>query len=139
MKAIVYGNDDPNKAYPVGSYTLADLQRDQICSTTLTLRSYFSVFGDIAKMWITLSKENVLPGLGLGDEIANPRQEQSLGVIAPKMRKLSQWSQEATARVKVRRSPPLETSRSVYHSQSSIPLPHPQCSSSILTRTAESR
>ncbi|KAL5589346.1 hypothetical protein FOVSG1_011213 [Fusarium oxysporum f. sp. vasinfectum] len=100
IKAITAENDDPNKDYRVGDYTLTDLQRSQVYSAAVTLRSYFGVFGDIAKMWVTLSKENVLPGLKMCDELSVTANEQDPGAMAGKVKKLSQWSQEASGRVK---------------------------------------
>ncbi|TVY67615.1 hypothetical protein Focb16_v002486 [Fusarium oxysporum f. sp. cubense] len=100
IKAITAENDDPNKDYRVGDYTLTDLQRSQVYSAAVTLRSYFGVFGDIAKMWVTLSKENVVPGLKMCDELSVTANEKDPGDMAAKLKKLSQWSQEASGRVK---------------------------------------
>ncbi|KAF4949191.1 hypothetical protein FGADI_9048 [Fusarium gaditjirri] len=100
IKAITADGDDPNKDYRVGDYTLTDLQRSQVYSAAVTLRSYFGVFGDIAKMWVTLSKENVLPGLMMCDELAVTADEKDPGAMAAKSKKLSQWSREASGRVK---------------------------------------
>ncbi|KAH7174207.1 uncharacterized protein B0J16DRAFT_417757 [Fusarium flagelliforme] len=100
IKAITSGDDDPNQAFRVGSYRLIDLQRSQVFSAALTLRSYFTVFGDIAKMWVTLSQEVAMPGLKICDEISYTAEERNPEALARKMRMLSQWSQESTDRVK---------------------------------------
>lgn len=53
-------------------------------------------------MWVTLSKENVLPGLRMCDELSVTANEKDPGAMAGKVRQLTQWSQEASGRVKVR-------------------------------------
>ncbi|RFN45623.1 hypothetical protein FIE12Z_10125 [Fusarium flagelliforme] len=100
IKAMTSGDDDRNKAFHVGNCTLIDLQRGQVFSAALTLRSYLTVFGEIAKMWITLSQEVAMPGLKICDEISYTAEERNPEALARKMRMLSQWSGEATDRVK---------------------------------------
>jgi hypothetical protein len=101
--------DNPNKNYRIGDYTLTDLQRSQVYSAALTLRSYFGVFGDITKMWVTLSKENVLPGLQMCDELSVTASENDSGAMAGKVRQLAQWSQEASGRVKASYLSPMDS------------------------------
>ncbi|KAI1855398.1 hypothetical protein JX266_000263 [Neoarthrinium moseri] len=99
VKAITSDGDDPNEAYKVGDYTFTDFQRSQVYSAAVTLRSYFGVFGDIAKMWVTLSKDNVLPGLRMCDELSVTSDEKDPGIMQKKIHVLTQWSSDATNRV----------------------------------------
>ncbi|KAI1869369.1 hypothetical protein JX265_006459 [Neoarthrinium moseri] len=99
VKAITSDGDDPNEAYKVGDYTFTDFQRSQVYSAAVTLRSYFGVFGDIAKMWVTLSKDNVLPGLRMCDELSVTSDEKDPGIMQKKIHVLTQWSSDATTRV----------------------------------------
>ena len=66
-------------------------------SSVLTLRTYFSVFGDIAKMWIQLSIENIQPGMRLCDELSVMSQDSR--EIVGKMRTLGDWSKRASANI----------------------------------------
>jgi len=64
------------------------------------MRSYFSVFGDIAKMWMDLWKENVLPGLRLCDELSVTVEGPNAGAeMKKRLASLEKWSGEAAARV----------------------------------------
>lgn len=109
MKAITYEDNDPNEAFRVGNYTLTDLQRNQVFSAALTLRSYFIVFGDIAKMWVSLSRESVLPGLQMCEELSYTSEARDREAMASRMRKLLQWSQYASDSVKVGSSPSFQS------------------------------
>ncbi|KAL6922413.1 hypothetical protein FSST1_006439 [Fusarium sambucinum] len=100
IRALMAEGDDPNGNYSIGEYTLTDFQRSLIYSGTLTLRSYFSLFGDIAKMWVTLSRESVLPGVMMCDDLSATANERDPGAMANKMRRLLQWAQEASSRMK---------------------------------------
>ncbi|OBS29597.1 hypothetical protein FPOA_03534 [Fusarium poae] len=100
IKVMMTEGEDPNENYRIGDYTLTDLQRSQVYSGVLTLSSYFSAFGNIAKMWVTLSRDMVMPGVMMCDEISMATSERDPGVMLNKFRRLSQWSQEASARVK---------------------------------------
>ncbi|KAI5920341.1 hypothetical protein F4810DRAFT_703039 [Camillea tinctor] len=100
VNMIVAEGDDPHKSVRIGDYTLTDFQRAQVHSAATTMRSYFSVFGDIAKMWVDLSKENVLPGLRLCDELSITADEKDPGAMSKKVMALNQWSSEAAGRVR---------------------------------------
>ncbi|KAJ4111461.1 hypothetical protein NW768_011815 [Fusarium equiseti] len=57
--------------------------------TPLTLRSYFTVFGDIAKMWVTLSQDMAMSGLRIYEHISRTVEEQNFEAMMKKMRMLS--------------------------------------------------
>jgi hypothetical protein len=57
------------KILKIGGYTFTDLQRSMLFSAAVTVRSHFSVFGDIAAMWVNLSPEYVKPGIKIMDDI----------------------------------------------------------------------
>ncbi|KAK3371115.1 hypothetical protein B0T24DRAFT_667835 [Lasiosphaeria ovina] len=101
IKAIVAADcTDPYKDLRIGEYTLTDFQRSQVFVATVTLRSYFSVLSEVAKMWVDLSKENVFPGLALCDKLP----ETAEGPIAAsemgrRVAELNKWSREAAGRV----------------------------------------
>ncbi|KAK3938884.1 hypothetical protein QBC46DRAFT_343143 [Diplogelasinospora grovesii] len=101
VKAIVAADGtDPHKELKIGDFTFTDFQRSQVFSATVTLRSYFSVFGDIAKMWVDLSKENVLPGLRLCDEMSTSVDTiNDPGEMKRRVAVLERWSREAADRV----------------------------------------
>lgn len=71
----------------------------QVFSATVTLRSYFSVFGDIAKMWVDLSRDNVMPGLKMCDELSVTVGEGDAGQMKKRVAMLDKWSKEAADRV----------------------------------------
>ncbi|KAF9552933.1 hypothetical protein CPC08DRAFT_673678, partial [Agrocybe pediades] len=90
---------DPNQDLKIGNYTLTDYQRSTVFSAAVTLRSYFDVFGEIAKMWVQLSNENIMPGLKLCDDLSTTTQDSSQ--MKTKFAALDRWSREATERVRV--------------------------------------
>ena len=61
----------------------------------ITLRSYFGVFSDIAKMWNELSKHHIMPGLKMCDELAVTADEDS-GQMIKKVKVLEEWAQKAS-------------------------------------------
>lgn len=101
LETLNTNSDGPNGKCHVGNYTLADLQRSHLYSAALTLRSYFSVPGDLAKIWMTLSAETVHPGLRLCDEISMVANERDPRASASRLAVLWRWSEEASRRVKV--------------------------------------
>ena len=101
IKAMEYGDQDPNGSCSVGTYMLLESQSFQIYSSSLTLRSYFSLFGDIAKFWMELSQQSVFPGLMMCEELSYAAQEGDPDTMASRLRKLSQWSENAANNVKV--------------------------------------
>lgn len=85
-------------AETVGSFALTDFQRSLIHSSAVTIRSHFSVFGDIAGMWVTLSVRNIKPGLELLDRLTET--EKSLSERQAVIRKLQAWAGGAILDVK---------------------------------------
>jgi hypothetical protein len=113
--SVAADGTDPSKRLVVGNYTLADYQRTvrtfvyRLCCTnepnykqtlyeaTLTIRAYFGVFGDIARLWVKLSQANIFPGLKLCDELSVTAQDPIL--MRRKVVQLEAWSQEASSRI----------------------------------------
>ena len=62
------------------------------------MRSYFSVFGDIAKMWTDLSARYVLPGLRMCDDVAITASEDP-GAMQKKVKTLEAWAKDASENV----------------------------------------
>jgi hypothetical protein len=89
------GGDGSRK---VGNYTLTDLTRSIIYQAAISVRAYFSVFGDIATMWVTLSTDNIMPGLKMVEEMMLNRGD--IAATQQKVAKLKQWSTKAQQAVK---------------------------------------
>ena len=68
-----------------------------IYNATVTLRAYFSVFGEIARMWVTLSQENIFPGLKLCDELSITAEDPV--AMKRKAEAISAWSRGASNRI----------------------------------------
>ncbi|KAI1171833.1 hypothetical protein F4777DRAFT_593418 [Nemania sp. FL0916] len=82
----------------VGNYTLTNLTCSFIYQAAITIRAYFSVFGDIASMWVSLSTENIMPGLQLVEEMMLNRGDPK--AAQAKATKLHDWSLRAQRAVK---------------------------------------
>ena len=70
-----------------------------IFNSALIIRAYYSIFGDIAQMWIQLSQRSIFPGIQLLrrlSEIGGGRGESQLQREASQ---ISQWSKEATNQI----------------------------------------
>ncbi|KAF8803263.1 hypothetical protein BYT27DRAFT_7195858 [Phlegmacium glaucopus] len=96
--SVAADGTDPSRHLVVGNYTLADYQRTTLYDATVTLRAYFSVFGDIARMWVKLSQENIFPGLKMCDELSVTTQDPRL--MMGKVAQLKEWSEGASRRIK---------------------------------------
>ncbi|KAJ4309210.1 hypothetical protein N0V84_011631 [Fusarium piperis] len=95
VNAIIGSGEDPGERYKIGSYTLTDLQRSSCLNSAITIRSYFSIFADVASMWMDVSQMGVLPGLHMVDQISahDPRGESSL--IRRRANEVQVWSNRA--------------------------------------------
>ncbi|KAJ4380921.1 hypothetical protein N0V85_008717 [Neurospora sp. IMI 360204] len=102
VNAIVAADGtDPNKDLKIGDYTYTDFQRSQLYSAAVTMRAYFGVFGDIAKMWVQLSKDSIMPGLRMCDELSvTVDDKDGAAQMRRKIADLNQWSTDAVDRVK---------------------------------------
>ena len=117
VKALVAADGTgPNKDLKIGDYTLMDLQRSvsflpllfyflgdrsawqtqQIYSAVLVMRSYFAVFGDIAKMWTQISPNYIMPGLGLCDDLSRTSYDRDSRRMQEKVKNLESWSTNAS-------------------------------------------
>jgi hypothetical protein len=68
-----------------------------VFSAAVTLRSYFGVFGDIARMWVQLSKDNIFPGLKMCDELSVTSEDPAQ--MKRKVAELDMWSRDAAQRI----------------------------------------
>ncbi|WAO91180.1 Hypothetical protein NCS54_00863700 [Fusarium falciforme] len=95
LKVITSGGDDPGESYKLGPYTLTDLQQSTCFNSIITIRSYYSVFGDIGSMWNQVSRSSVFPGLHIVDQISSfdPREDSSM--IRRRATELQEWSKRA--------------------------------------------
>ncbi|KAF3167125.1 hypothetical protein TWF225_012050 [Orbilia oligospora] len=86
-------------------YSLDDFTRTSIFHGVMTIRAYFSVFTDVAKMWVQLSHKHIMPGLQIAEEVGmsaqkiDPKNEDSRfrRDMAEKMNKLKWWVDGAKA------------------------------------------
>ncbi|KAK3505269.1 hypothetical protein B0T13DRAFT_485904 [Neurospora crassa] len=91
---------DPYKDLKIGNYTYTDFQRSQLYSAAVTMRAYFGVFGDIAKMWVQLSKDSIMPGLKMCDELSVTLDDQDASAqMKKKIAVLNQWATDAVDQV----------------------------------------
>ena len=67
-----------------------------IFNSTLTIRAYYSVFGDIAQMWMDMSRSSIFPGLRMLDELSALDVEKDKAVMQKKAAELQRWSQKAS-------------------------------------------
>ena len=73
-----------------------------VFNAVVTIRSYFGVFADIAKMWITLSTEYIMPGLQMVDECAESAGtsgEAAANALKDTVQRLQGWSATASKAV----------------------------------------
>ncbi|RSM20290.1 hypothetical protein CDV31_000784 [Fusarium ambrosium] len=96
IKAMTSGGGEP---YKMGSYTLMDLQRSLCFNSIITIRSYFSVFGDIASMWNQVSQMSIFPGLRMVDEISSFDPSGDSSMIRRRANELQAWSNRASEEV----------------------------------------
>ena len=81
----------------IGPFTLTDYQKTLVYSSAVMIRSHFSVFGDIAQIWVRFSIENIKPGLTLMDDLST--MEKDLAKRQAGVRILQQWADQAIDRV----------------------------------------
>ena len=82
----------------IGSFTLTDFMRSLVYSAAVTIRSHFSVFGDIASMWVQLSIDHIKPGLEYLDKLTITEKEFSKRQAV--VRDLQAWADNAVGGVK---------------------------------------
>jgi hypothetical protein len=80
----------------VGALSWADSQKQVIYQSIVTIRSYFSAYGDVAGMWVKLSTENIIEGMDLLADVFAAAHE---GDSAAKARELEDWSGRAQANI----------------------------------------
>ena len=60
------------------------------------IRAYYSVFGDIARMWMSLSQANIFPGVRMLEELSAERDEY---VRQRRVVQLQRWSKDASNQI----------------------------------------
>ena len=116
VKALVASDGtDPNKDLKIRDFTLMDLQRSvnflsllffllaiaqhstqQIYGAVIAMRSYFAVFGDIAKMWTQISHNYIKPGLMFCEELSMGTRDRDSGRMQGKVKNLESWSKKTS-------------------------------------------
>ncbi|EGX53053.1 hypothetical protein AOL_s00007g2 [Orbilia oligospora ATCC 24927] len=91
-------NGASTTVYKVGSYSYTDIQRSQIFNSSLTIRAYFSVFADIAEMWLTVSKDHIFPGVELCDEMTSISDDPK--EVKDRVRRLNEFSEKSQKAIK---------------------------------------
>ncbi|KAJ6258827.1 hypothetical protein Dda_6881 [Drechslerella dactyloides] len=99
----------------IGGYTLPDVLRTGLYQGVISILGHFSVFSDIARMWVKLSQQHLKSGLALAEELgllAPPKGEADPSkpavpvkggqdkVMVEKNKKLSDWASNATNEIK---------------------------------------
>ena len=82
----------------IGPFTLTDFQKSLVYSSVVTIRSHFSVFGDIASMWVLLSTKHIKTGLNFLDKLTIT--EKDLSKRQAVVRDLQAWADESISGVK---------------------------------------
>ncbi|RSL45987.1 hypothetical protein CEP53_010517 [Fusarium sp. AF-6] len=98
IKVMTSGSGE---SYKIGPYTLMDLQRSLCFNSIITIRSYFSVFGDIASMWNQVSQMSIFPGLRMVDEISSLDPTGDSSMIRRRANELQAWSNRASEEVSI--------------------------------------
>ncbi|KAK4118297.1 hypothetical protein N657DRAFT_685322 [Parathielavia appendiculata] len=81
----------------VGAHSWADSQKQAVYQSIVTIRSYFSAYGEVSAMWVKLSGTDIIPGMELlADVFATALEE---GGAAAKARELQQWSTKAQSNI----------------------------------------
>ncbi|VUC27244.1 unnamed protein product [Clonostachys rosea] len=97
LHSIVAHDESQKQHIKIANYSLVDLERTIVYGAVVTIRSYFDILRDIAKMWVNLSRDNIMPGLRLCDELAtaikgpNPRE-----TLKKLISSLNDWSKTTT-------------------------------------------
>lgn len=68
-----------------------------VYSSCLTMRAYFSIFEDVAGIWVTSSARNIMPGVKLCDGLSQSANENEPTALRSKAKKLESWSKDASA------------------------------------------
>jgi hypothetical protein len=81
----------------IGDFRIVDAEREFIYRTVVTIRAYFSLFADIAAMWIKMSVNNITPGLQLVDKVgrAASGSGDAQADMQQKVAELEAWSEQA--------------------------------------------
>jgi hypothetical protein len=70
-----------------------------VYNVVIIIRSYFSVFADIAKMWIEISMDNIIPGLQMVDKCsksADQSGKEAANALKEIVKTLQDWSATAS-------------------------------------------
>ncbi|KAF8465505.1 hypothetical protein BDZ91DRAFT_794862 [Kalaharituber pfeilii] len=93
---------DPSKELRnIGNYTIMDFERSHLFQFTLTIDAYFSLLGDIARMWRQVSRDHIFPGVKLADNVSitvtgeHEEEERERSV-----KRLSDWADSAREGIK---------------------------------------
>lgn len=82
----------------MGNYSLSDVVREQLYITSLMCQAYFSIFKDFAAMYVTISKDHIMPGVDLCDKLSMSLEQP--GAVAERTARLQQFSDAAEKAIK---------------------------------------
>lgn len=101
------GSDDSpvqfNPDAKIGDFKLVDAEREFLFRTVVTIRSYFSLFADIASMWVNMSAKNIAPGMKMIDRLGKETEgtANNSADMQKKVAELEAWSEAAVKEVEV--------------------------------------
>lgn len=91
-------NADTAKQCLIGNVSLSDMTRQDLYTTTLMLQAYFSLFNSISTMYIKISKDHIMPGLNLCDQLSMSTNDPN--AMTQRMRMLDEFTDNAQADVR---------------------------------------
>ncbi|KAK5654684.1 hypothetical protein OQA88_7008 [Cercophora sp. LCS_1] len=94
----VDARNNPEATGLINAYSWAESQKQAIYQNVITIRSYFSAYGDVANMWVRLSNDNIMPGMALLNLIVLERENPD--ARAAKARDLEAWKTKAVQNVR---------------------------------------
>lgn len=87
----------------LNGFTTIDITRQIIFNSTILIRAYFSLFADIAQMWVEISAMHLVMGASLVDGLAGEVQNATsgnTGVLNKRISDLKKWTGDATDSIK---------------------------------------
>lgn len=87
----------------IGDFRLVDAEREFLYRTVVTIRSFFSLFADVANMWIDMSAKNITPGMKILDSLGKTTggANNDPAAMQKKVAELEAWSDVAVKDVEI--------------------------------------
>ncbi|KAJ6261693.1 hypothetical protein Dda_2491 [Drechslerella dactyloides] len=96
---------DDMKQYQVAGFTFEETVRTGLHEGIVSIMGYYGLFGDIATMWVGLSRDHLSPGIDMATELSklagppdlsHPVTHDAQQAIADKNKVLNEWTTRAT-------------------------------------------